>query len=139
MPIGTVNGISHFSGSGTQLVKLMDQLLDILETEEVAWIEGCGRVRAIFKVLLPQCGHGIAVVWFMTFTFAWGEFMIPLILLRRMEMMPLAVGIFTAFGEYGVVDYGFLSALLLVYTIPPVVMYIFIRKYLVKGMVGYIK
>jgi len=56
-----------------------------------------------------------------------------------MEMMPLAVGIFTAFGEYGVVDYGFLSALLLVYTIPPVVMYIFIRKYLVKGMVGYIK
>ena len=109
------------------------------EFEEAAWIDGCGKVRAIFKVLLPQCGPGIAVVWFMTFTFAWGEFMIPLILLRRMEMMPLSVGIFTAFGEYGVVDYGFLSALSLMYAIPPVVMYIFIRKYLVKGMVGYVK
>lgn len=107
--------------------------------EEAAWIDGCGKIRAIFKVLLPQCGPGVAVVWFMTFMFAWGEFQIPLILLRKMEMMPLAVGIFTAFGEYGVVDYGFLSALSLVYTIPPVVMYIFIRKYLVKGMVGYTK
>ena len=109
------------------------------EFEEAAWIDGCGKVRAIFKVLLPQCGPGIAVVWFMTFMFAWGEFMIPLILLRRMEMMPLSVGIFTAYGEYGVVDYGFLSALSLVYAIPPVLMYIFIRKYLVKGMVGYVK
>lgn len=107
--------------------------------EEAAWIDGCGKIRSIFKVLLPQCGPGVAVVWFMTFMFAWGEFQIPLILLRKMEMMPLAVGIFTAFGEYGVVNYGFLSALSLVYTIPPVVMYIFIRKHLVKGMAGYTK
>ena len=107
--------------------------------EEAAWIDGCGKVRAIFKVLLPQCGPGIAVVWFMTFMGAWGEFIIPLILLRRMELMPLSVGIFTVFGEHGVIDYGFLSTLSLVYAIPPVVMYIFIRKYLVKGMVGYIK
>ena len=107
--------------------------------EEAAWIDGCGKIRAIFKVLLPQCGPGIAVVWFMTFKSAWGEFMIPLILLRKMELMPLSVGIFTALGEYGVVDYGLLSALSLVYVIPPVVGYIFIRKYLVKGMVGYVK
>lgn len=107
--------------------------------EEAAWIDGCGKVRAIFKVLLPQCGPGMAVVWFMTFMYAWAEFMLPLILLRRLEMMPLSVGIFTAYGEYGVVDYGFLSAVSLVYTIPPVLMYIFIRKYLVKGMVGYVK
>lgn len=107
--------------------------------EEAAWIDGCGKVRAIFKVLLPQCGPGLAVVWFMTFMFAWGEFQIPLVLLRKMDMMPLSVGIFTAYGEYGVVDFGFLSVLSLVYAIPPVVMYIFIRKYMVRGMVGYVK
>jgi len=107
--------------------------------EEAAWVDGCGKLRAIFSILLPQCGPGIAVVLFMTFMNAWNEFMIPLILLRKMELMPLSVGIFTAYGEYGAVDYGFLSALSLIYALPPVLMYIFIRRYLVKGMAGYVK
>ncbi|MCD5401464.1 carbohydrate ABC transporter permease [candidate division NPL-UPA2 bacterium] len=107
--------------------------------EEAAWIDGCGKVRAIFKVILPQCGPGIAVAWFMTFIFTWGEFMVPLVLLRRMELMPLSVGIFTAMGEHGFVDFGFLAAVSIVYAIPPVVAYIFIRQHLVKGMVGFVK
>jgi len=107
--------------------------------EEAAWVDGCGKLRAIFSILLPQCGPGIAVVLFMTFMNAWNEFMIPLILLRRIELMPLSVGIFTAYGEYGAVDYGFLSALSLIYALPPVLMYILIRRYLVKGMAGYVR
>lgn len=107
--------------------------------EEAAWIDGCSRLKTIFTVIIPQLWPGIAVVWFMTFMFAWSEFQIPLILLRRINLMPLSVGIFTAYGEYGAVDYGFLSALSMLYSLPPVIMYIFIRKYMVKGMVGYVK
>lgn len=109
------------------------------EFEEAAWVDGCGRIKSIFLVLLPQCGPGIAVVWFMTFIFAWGQFQIPLILLRKMEMMPLSVGLFSAYGEHGVINFGFLSALSLIYALPPVIIYFFIRKYMVKGMAGYTK
>ena len=107
--------------------------------EEAAWVDGCSRLKAIFRILLPQCGPGLAVVAFMTFMNAWNEFMIPLILLRRMDLMPLSVGIYTAFGEHGAVDYGFLSALSLMYALPPILMYLFIRRNLVKGMAGYVK
>jgi multiple sugar transport system permease protein len=107
--------------------------------EEAAWVDGAGRVRALFGVLLPQCGPGLAVVFFMTFMNAWNEFLIPLIFLRRTELVPLSVGIFYAFGEHYQIDYGFLSALSFLYALPPVAMYLFIRRNLVKGMAGYLK
>jgi len=95
--------------------------------------------KSIFCIVLPQCGPGLAVAWFMTFMSAWGEFLIPFILLRRMELMPLSVGIFTTYGEHGVVNYGLLSSMSLLYAIPPILVYFFVQKHLVKGMVGYIK
>jgi ABC-type glycerol-3-phosphate transport system permease component len=107
--------------------------------EEAAWLDGCSRIKTIFKVLLPQCGPGLAVVWFMTFMSTWGEFQIPLVLLRKINMMPLSVGIFTAYGEHGVVNFGLLSSLSILYALPPIIMYVFIQKYMVKGMVGYVK
>ena len=107
--------------------------------EEASWIDGCSRWKSIFRIVLPQCGPGLAVAWFMTFMFAWGEFLIPLILLRKIELMPLSVGIFTTYGEFGVVNYGLLSSMSLLYAIPPILMYILIQKNLVKGMVGYVK
>jgi len=70
---------------------------------------------------------------------AWGEFLIPFILLREMALMPLSVGIFTTYGEHGVVNYGLLSSMSLLYAIPPILVYFFVQKHLVKGMVGYIK
>ena len=107
--------------------------------EEASWIDGCSKWKSIFYIVLPQCGPGLAVAWFMTFMFAWGEFLIPFILLRKLELMPLSVGIFTTYGQYGVVNYGLLSAMSLLYAIPPILMYILIQKNLVKGMVGYVK
>jgi len=53
--------------------------------------------------------------------------------------MPLSVGIFTTYGEHGVVNYGLLSSMSLLYAIPPILVYFFVQKHLVKGMVGYIK
>lgn len=107
--------------------------------EEAAWVDGAGRVRALFSVLLPQCGPGLAVVFFLTFMNAWNEFLIPLIFLRRQELIPLSVGIFYAFGEHYQIDYGFLSALSFLYALPPVVLYLLIRRHLVRGMAGYLK
>ncbi len=107
--------------------------------EEASWIDGCSKWKSIFYIVLPQCGPGLAVAWFMTFMFAWGEFLIPFILLRKMTLMPLSVGIFTTYGEHGVVNYGLLSSMSLLYAIPPILVYFFVQKHLVKGMVGYIK
>ena len=79
------------------------------------------------------------MVWFMTVMSPWGEFQIPLVLLRKMDKMPLSVGIFTSYGEHVVVNFGLLSYLSIIYAITPIIMYIFIRKYMVKYMVGYVK
>ena len=104
--------------------------------EESAWVDGQSRLRGILGVLFPICAPGIAVVWIMTFFSSWAVFIIPFILLRSPDMFPLSVGLFDAWGRYGVVDFGFLSALSIVYLIPPLLIYLFGRRWLVKGMAG---
>lgn len=105
--------------------------------EESAWVDGHGRWRGILGVLLPICAPGIAVVWIMTFFTSWGAFLIPLVVLRSEAYYPISVGLFSAWGDpYGVVDYGLISALSIFYILPPLVIYLFGRRWLIKGMAG---
>ena len=104
--------------------------------EESAWVDGHERWRALLGVLLPICAPGMAVAWFLTFLSTWGMFLVPLIFLRSPSMWPLSVGIFTAWGRFGVVDYGLVSALSILYLLPPLVIYLFGRRWLVRGMAG---
>jgi ABC-type sugar transport system, permease component len=107
-----------------------------LSYEEAAWVDGAGRLKTVFKILFPMCLPGAVVVWFMTFTNAWNEFMIPFILLRRSSDYPLAVYLFNSTGLYGAVDYGFMASLSIVYAIPPILAFVLLRKYMVTGLAG---
>src|SRR5690606_34499338 len=45
-----------------------------VELEEAALIDGCGRLQAMGKVILPLAAPGLAVVAIFSFTLSWGEF-----------------------------------------------------------------
>jgi len=80
-------------------------------------------------------GEATYVVELFAFMRAWSEFLVPLILLRSPSKTPIAVGVFiAAFQERGYIDYGTLSALSLLYSIPEIVLYFLARQHLVKGM-----
>src|SRR5499427_5002497 len=44
------------------------------EVEEAAWVDGCGLVSGIVRVVLPLTGHGVAIATIFTFTLAMQEF-----------------------------------------------------------------
>ena len=44
------------------------------------------------------------------------------------------MGLYRAFGDLGNVDFGFLTALAVIYSIPSILLYLFARQYLIKGM-----
>lgn len=107
------------------------------DLEEQAWICGCDRVSAVFRVILPNVGPGLAVVAFMSFLSGWGAFTTPLILIRREYLFPISLGIASVFihnpGEIGlVVDYGPTCALAVLYAIPSIALYILLRERLME-------
>lgn len=106
-----------------------------IEIEESAWIDGCNRLNSLIRIVFPLTGPGIAVTGLFAFLAAWGDFLIPLIILRSPTTFPIAMGLYRAFGNVGSVDFGFLTALAVIYSTPSILLYLFARQYLVKGII----
>ncbi|MDO9396537.1 MAG: hypothetical protein Q7T71_08340, partial [Herbiconiux sp.] len=64
------------------------------------------------------------------------DFLTPLVLLQSSELYPLSIGLFRAFSEYNQVDWGLLAASAIVYLVPPAVLYVFVRKHLLRTSLG---
>ncbi|GAA4755387.1 carbohydrate ABC transporter permease [Amnibacterium soli] len=107
-----------------------------IELEEAAWTDGSTRFQAIRRVVLPLAGPGLGAAAMLIFMGSWGDFLTPLVLLQNQDLYPLAIGLFRAFSEHDHVDWGLLAASAIVYVAPPAVLYIFVRKHLLKSSLG---
>lgn len=104
------------------------------ELEESAWLDGCNRLQGLVRIVFPLMWPGVAVTALFAFLAAWSDFLIPLVLLRSPANFPIAMGLFRAFNDLGNVNFGFLTSLAVVYSMPSILLYLFARQYLVKGM-----
>jgi ABC-type glycerol-3-phosphate transport system permease component len=107
-----------------------------IELEEAAWTDGGTRFQAIRRIVLPLAGPGLGAAAMLIFMGSWGDFLTPLVLLQNQDLYPLAIGLFRAFSEHDHVDWGLLAASAIVYVAPPAVLYIFVRKHLLKSSLG---
>ncbi|WP_083199612.1 carbohydrate ABC transporter permease [Microbacterium oleivorans] len=107
-----------------------------LELEEAAWVDGSTRLQAIRRVVLPLIGPGLGAAAMLQFMGSWGDFLTPLVMLQSQELYPLAIGLFRAFSERDHVDWGLLAASAIVYVLPPAILYIFVRKHLLRSSLG---
>jgi multiple sugar transport system permease protein len=103
-----------------------------IELEEAAWTDGNTRLQGARRIVLPGLGAA-AMLMFMG---SWGDFLTPLVLLQDQDLYPLAIGLFRAFSERNVVDWGLLAASAVVYVLPPAVLYVVARKHLLKSSLG---
>jgi multiple sugar transport system permease protein len=104
-----------------------------LELEESAWIDGASVFKGLQKVVAPLMIPGICTVAIFTFTLSWGNFFVPYILIQTPEKLPASVTIYQFFGQYGMVEYGKLAAFSIIYTIPPIILYIISQKFMSEG------
>jgi multiple sugar transport system permease protein len=95
--------------------------------EESAMIAGASPVQAFFDVALPVIRPGIVVVVVWAFVNIWGSFLIPFILLRSDELMPASVAIYSFYSEAGTPIVTLLAAYSLVYSLPVIVLYLFVN------------
>ena len=103
------------------------------EIEEAAIIDGCNKFDLYWKIFLPLSKPAIATVSIFTVLAVWNEFMLALIVINNRDLMPIQRGIMVFQGEH-LTDYSLLMAGLTIATIPLLVIYFFLSKYIIKGI-----
>jgi multiple sugar transport system permease protein len=105
-----------------------------IELEDAALIDGCGRLGVLLRIVLPLSKPAIVVVALFSFTQAWNEFLYALVITNSISTRTLTVGLTQMLGE-DVFYWGQMMAGALITAVPPVLMYIFAQRLVIKGLV----
>ena len=103
------------------------------EMEQAATIDGCNRIQAMFKVLLPMAAPGIVTTLIFIFINAWNEYTVALCLISTDVFKPMTVGI-NIFNGYNMIEWQYLFAASIFAIIPVVIMFMSIEKNLTEGL-----
>jgi multiple sugar transport system permease protein len=103
------------------------------ELEEQGMIDGLSRLGALFRIVLPLSAPGLAAVAIFTFTAAWNELLLALVLItsESRRTAPLALNYLITSD---VLPWGPLMAGAVLSSIPLMVLYFVAQRFIVQGM-----
>lgn len=109
------------------------------ELDEAAIIDGCGTWGIFRHIALPLSRNGIVTITILAFVAVWNDYINALVILTNQYDKTLSVVLAYARGEFSV-DYGMMSAAIVIAVAPMIVVYLFIKERLIAGMaVGAVK
>lgn len=103
------------------------------DLENAALVDGCTRWGAIWRVVLPMAGPGIAASSIFVFNAAWDEFIFALTFTSTDAMRTLPVALQSYVGLAST-DYGGIMSSSVLFTMPVVVFFLFVHRKVVTGM-----
>jgi multiple sugar transport system permease protein len=101
--------------------------------EESAMVDGCTRVGAIFRILIPISYPAFIGAGLYTFLLAWNEFLFAVVLVESWENRVLTMAIYSLMAEF-VTDWNTMMAFSVLASLPLVVAFILLQKYMIQGM-----
>jgi len=103
------------------------------ELEEQAMVDGSTRLGALFRILLPLSAPGLAAVAVFTFTGAWNELLLALILISSESKRTVPLGINYLITS-DVLPWGTLMAGAVISSLPMMLLYFVAQRFMVQGM-----
>ncbi|KRE71131.1 ABC transporter permease [Arthrobacter sp. Soil762] len=126
--------IAHTTISLPLSIWLMSSFFEAVpqDLEEAATVDGCSRLGALWRVVIPVVSGGIAVTAIFAFLASWNEFLFALLMTAvRSQTTPVVIANFqTQFG----LDWGSMTALAAVYSIPVILLTLLLQRKIVAGM-----
>ena len=103
------------------------------DIEEAAMVDGCSRLGAFFRVVLPLSVPGVTTVAIFSFLLSWTDYTFALIMIDSDYQKTLPIGLETMTGQYELRD-GELMAGASLIALPLLVMFIFLNRYFIHGL-----
>lgn len=103
------------------------------ELEEAAMIDGCSRLGAITRVVLPVAAPGIAAAGVFSFLESWNEFVLASVITQTNDSQTAPIALSAFAGQFDT-DWGATMAGSTVIAVPIMVLFLFVQRYFVRGM-----
>lgn len=103
------------------------------ELDDAARVDGCSRLGALIRVIVPVAIPGLLSTALLAFLMAWDEFLYALILTSTNASKTLPVALNDFIGRYGV-DFGLLATGGVIAALPPVVIAFLFQRHIVAGL-----
>lgn len=108
--------------------------------DEAAYIDGATRLQCYGRIIVPMTKPVMMVMAMQTFVATWNDFYGPLIYINDRAKMTLPLGLVALNGVMGTGNQASIIAGVVLTFIPPLFMYVFGQRYLIKGItIGGIK
>lgn len=106
------------------------------EIEEAAHVDGAGRIKVLFQVVMPLVKSGMLAVGIYAFLLSWDDYLHASTLIQTDTLRTLSVGIALRYlGEMSY-DWSLINTISVIATIPMIFLFFFFQKHMVKGLVA---
>lgn len=103
------------------------------EVREAGLVDGAGPMRVLFQIVIPLVLPGLVAVGVIAFFYAWNEYLFAQLLITDKSLFPASVGLGTMRTMLDTPIEQLLAAGML-FSIPPVVFYVVMQRYIVAGI-----
>ena len=101
--------------------------------EESAYLDGCNQFQAFYKIVLPLSTPALVITALFSFMASWSEYVVAAIILQDPELYTLPLGL-KSFQSSLATEWGLYAAGAVVISIPVVILFISLSRYLVSGL-----
>jgi multiple sugar transport system permease protein len=104
-----------------------------MELDEAAKIDGASPFQVYLRIYVPLMAPALVAVGIYALLLAWNEYIYQYMMLSSPDQMTVAA----ALDQFFVTDespWNYMMAIALVYSLPPIIIYVVLRRYLVAGL-----
>ena len=102
--------------------------------EEAAMVDGCSRVQALFKIVLPLTLPGLIAIFCFSFINTWNELFLAVMFINSNTKMTIPVALNSFISNAGI-GWDTMSAGLVIALLPTIIIFIFAQRYIVAGII----
>ncbi len=104
------------------------------ELEEQGMVDGCSRLGAFLRLILPLCGPGLVATATTVFLYSWDELLFANVLTNNINTQTVSVGIRIFVGGQNLNQYHYIMAAATVVTLPVLLMFFFLQRQMISGL-----
>jgi len=107
-----------------------------LEIEEAAWVDGCGLVGGLLRVVLPLSRPAVMITTIFTFTLSMQEVLYAVVYVSARDQQTVTIGLTTSLIRGDIYYWGSLMAAGLLVGLPIAIVYVFFIDHFIRGLTG---
>lgn len=133
--LNTLQGLAVPGMASALALFIFRQFMESLPREliDAGEIDGASHFGIYRQIIMPLSGNAVLTVTVWAFVNAWANYIWPLVILTQPEMFTVSLVAAAQVGQRSWTTVDFAMATYLISAIPPILLYVFLQRYIIQG------